>query len=137
MNPVHFQYHDLSQFPLVFARHAQAPKGCAEQWICEMEMLTASEVPYVLVVMQLDAEIDHEDRKQMVRWQTDNMPRLRQKCRGFVAVQPDPQALIRVSKQAEKMSRAFEVPFVVAPDEPGAREAALRLLRGVALGTTR
>ncbi|OZI72092.1 hypothetical protein [Bordetella genomosp. 12] len=131
MNPALFQYHDLSQFPLVLTRHLGAPQGYAQAWIAEMEQLMASPEPFVLVTQDLGAPIAHEDRKQMVQWQTENMHRIRQASRGYVAVKPDISGYERASKQAEKMTRAFDFPFVVVGSMVEARQAAHRLMAGL------
>ncbi|MDQ8032662.1 MAG: hypothetical protein REJ50_11660 [Bordetella sp.] len=128
MTFTHFEYHDLSQFPLVLVRHGHAPQGYAERWIGEMERLLAQPDAFVLIVLDLDTEIAHEDRKAMVQWQTANMARLRERCRGFIAIKQDPSALARTRAQAEKMTRAFGVAFVAAPDLGAARATALALL---------
>ena len=39
MNPDQFFFHDLSQFPIVTARHGGAPLGYSATWIREMELL--------------------------------------------------------------------------------------------------
>lgn len=133
MNPVLFQYHDLTQFPLVLTRHHGAPQGYAEAWVREMEQLVASPEPFVLVTLDLDAPIAHEDRRRMVQWQTENMHRIRRVSRGYVAVKPDISGYERASRQAEKMTRAFDFPFVVVHSMVEARLAARRLMAGLSV----
>ncbi len=36
MNPMLFQYYDLTQFPLVPTRHHGTPQGYAEAWVCRL-----------------------------------------------------------------------------------------------------
>ncbi|AHV94484.1 hypothetical protein [Bordetella holmesii] len=132
MNPDLFQYHDLSQFPLVLTRHFGAPAGYAQIWIKEMEQLVSSPEPFVLVTQDLGTPISHDDRKKMVQWQTENMPRIRQASRGYIAVKPDISGYERACKQAEKMTRAFDFPFVVVNSMVEARAAARRLMAGLA-----
>lgn len=125
-----FQYHDLSQFPLVFTRHRGAAPGYAPAWVREMELLTASTQPFVLITLDMDEPIDHEDRKVMVQWQTENIGRIRQACCGFVAVKPDISGLEKTRQRAEKMTRAFDFPFLVVSGVAEARAEARRLLDG-------
>ncbi|MNQ06799.1 hypothetical protein D3C85_195650 [compost metagenome] len=50
MNHDRFFFHDLSQFPIVTAKHGGAPKGYSASWIREMEMLVDNPRTFVLVV---------------------------------------------------------------------------------------
>ena len=111
-------FHDLSHFPIVTAKHGGAPDGYSASWIREMEMLVNNPQPFVLVVPDMRQEAGHEDRKAMVEWQTTNMPRLRARCRAFIAVERDAEALEKIRKRAEKMARAFDMPFWRSPVPP-------------------
>lgn len=55
-----------------------------------------------MVVPDMRHEAGHDDRKAMIEWQTTNMPRLKARCRAFIAVERDTDALDKVRKQGEK-----------------------------------
>ncbi|KCV59721.1 hypothetical protein ACXXNA_16755 [Bordetella bronchiseptica] len=129
MNQADFRYHDVTGFPLVVARHRDGVPGFAAHWIAEMEQLAGNPAQFVMIVPDLDVEIAHEDRKAMVQWQTGNMARLRECCKGFIAVKPDPSGLARTQAQAEKMTRAFGLPFCAVATLAQAREKARQLLQ--------
>ena len=73
-------------------------------------------------------EAGHEDRKAMVEWQTTNMPRLRARCRAFIAVERDAEALEKIRKRAEKMARAFDMPFLAVASATEAMQCAREVL---------
>ena len=72
-------------------------------------------------------EAGHEDRKAMVEWQTTNMPRLRARCRAFIAVSGTPRRWRR-SASAEKMARAFDMPFLAVASATEAMQCAREVL---------
>jgi len=119
MNRDQFFFHDLSQFPIVTAKHGSAPAGYSSSWIREMEMLVNNPQTFVMVVPDMRQEASHDDRKAMIQWQTSNMARLKARCRAFIAVERDAGALAKIRKRAEKMAHAFGMPFlaVAAPHE--------------------
>ena len=121
-------FHDLSHFPIVTAKHGGAPDGYSASWIREMEMLVNNPQPFVLVVPDMRQEAGHEDRKAMVEWQTTNMPRLRARCRAFIAVERDAEALEKIRKRAEKMARAFDMPFLAVASATEAMQCAREVL---------
>ncbi|KOF54200.1 MULTISPECIES: hypothetical protein [unclassified Achromobacter] len=127
MNPEDFVFHDLSRFPIVTARGGR-PGGYAQGWIREMEMLVDNPCSFVLVVPNLQQDMAQEDRKAMVAWQTENMPRLRARCRAFVGVERNPQAREKTRQRGEKMSRAFGMPFLVVATAEEAVQCARELL---------
>ena len=59
------------------------------------------------------------------------MPRLRARCRAFIAVERDAQALDKLRKRGEKMARAFGLPFL-AVATPGEAVQCARELLGLA-----
>ena len=128
MNRDQFFFHDLSHFPIVTAKHGGAPDGYSASWIREMEMLVNNPQPFVLVVPDMRQEAGHEDRKAMVEWQTTNMPRLRARCRAFIAVERDAEALEKIRKRAEKMARAFDMPFLAVASATEAMQCAREVL---------
>lgn len=128
MNRDQFIFHDLSQFPIVTARHGGAPQGYSATWIREMEMLVANPQAFVMVVPDMRLEAAHEDRKAMIEWQTANMPRLKARCRAFIAVERDAQALEQIRKRGEKMARAFGMPFLAVATAGEAVQCARELL---------
>ena len=91
-----------------------------------MEMLVNNPQPFVLVVPDMRQEAGHEDRKAMVEWQTTNMPRLRARCRAFIAVERDAEALEKIRKRAEKMARAFDMPFLAVASATEAMQCAAK-----------
>ena len=127
MNRDQFFFHDLSHFPIVTAKHG-GPDGYSASWIREMEMLVNNPQPFVLVVPDMRQEAGHEDRKAMVEWQTTNMPRLRARCRAFIAVERDAEALEKIRKRAEKMARAFDMPFLAVASATEAMQCAREVL---------
>jgi hypothetical protein len=126
MNRDHFFFHDLSRFPIVTAKHGGAPKGYAATWIREMEMLVDNPQSFVMVVPDMRQEAGHDDRKAMIEWQ--NMPRLKARCRAFIAVEREPQALDKIRKRGEKMARAFGMPFLAVATPAEALQCARELL---------
>ena len=103
------------------------PDGYSASWIREMEMLVNNPQPFVLVVPDMRQEAGHEDRKAMVEWQTTNMPRLRARCRAFIAVERDAEALEKIRKRAE-MARAFDMPFLAVASATEAMQCAREVL---------
>jgi len=73
-------------------------------------------------------EAGHDDRKAMVEWQTTNMPRLKARCRAFIAVECEPDALDKMRKRGEKMARAFGMPFLAVATANEAMQCARELL---------
>lgn len=102
MNHDQFFFHDLSQFPIVTARHGGAPLGYSAAWIREMELLVENPRTFVMVVPDTRHEAAHEDRRAMIEWQTANMSRLRARCRAFIAVERDAQALASCASAAKR-----------------------------------
>lgn len=105
MNRDQFFFHDLSHFPIVTAKHGSAPAGYSASWIREMEMLVDNPQTFVMVVPDMRTEASHDDRKAMIDWQTTNMPRLKARCRAFIAVERDAGALDKIRKRGEKIDR--------------------------------
>ncbi len=128
MNRDQFFFHDLSQFPIVTAKHGGAPKGYSASWIREMELLVNNPQTFVMVVPDMRHEAGHDDRKAMIEWQTTNMLRLKARCRAFIAVERDTDALDKVRKQGEKMARAFGMPFLAVATPGEAMQCARELL---------
>ncbi|EHK67186.1 hypothetical protein [Achromobacter arsenitoxydans] len=128
MNHEQFFFHDLSQFPIVTSRHGSAPLGYSASWIREMELLVDNPRTFVMVVPDMRIEASHEDRKAMIEWQTVNMPRLKARCRAFIAVERDAQALDKIRKRGEKMARAFGMPFLAVATAGEAVQCARELL---------
>nr|WP_312478301.1 hypothetical protein [Achromobacter ruhlandii] len=128
MNRDQFFFHDLSQFPIVTARHGSAPAGYSASWIREMEMLVDNPQTFVMVVPDMRSEASHDDRKAMIEWQTSNMPRLKARCRAFIAVERDAGALDKIRKRGEKMARAFGMPFLAVATPHEAVQCARELL---------
>jgi hypothetical protein len=128
MNREQFFFHDLSQFPIVTARHGNAPDGYSATWIREMEMLVENPQTFVLVVPEMRQEAGHADRKAMIEWQTANLPRLKARCRAFIAVESDAEALDKIRKRGEKMTRAFGMPFLAVATTGQATQCARELL---------
>lgn len=134
MNPEKFFFHDLSRFPIVTARHGGAPQGYSASWIREMEMLVDNPRTFVMVVPDMRQEAGHDDRKAMIEWQTANMPRLKARCRAFIAVERDPESLDKIRKRGEKMARAFGMPFLAVATAGEAVQCARELLGQVGPG---
>jgi len=128
MNRDQFFFHDLSHFPIVTAKHGGAPAGYSASWIREMEMLLDNPQTFVMVVPDMRQEAGHDDRKAMVEWQTTNMPRLKARCRAFIAVEREPDALDKMRKRGEKMARAFGMPFLAVATANEAMQCARELL---------
>jgi hypothetical protein len=128
MNHDQFFFHDLSQFPIVTSRHGGAPLGYSASWIREMEMLVDNPRTFVMVVPDMQQEAAHEDRKAMIEWQTVNMTRLKARCRAFIAVERDAQALDKIRKRGEKMAHAFGMPFLAVATTGEAVQCARELL---------
>lgn len=128
MNPEKFFFHDLSRFPIVTSRHGGAPQGYSASWIREMEMLVDNPQTFVMVVPDMRQEAGHDDRKAMIEWQTANMPRLKARCRAFIAVERDPESLDKIRKRGEKMARAFGMPFLAVATASEAVQCARELL---------
>jgi hypothetical protein len=128
MNRDQFFFHDLSRFPIVTAKHGGAPTGYSASWIREMEMLVDNPQTFVMVVPDMRQEASHDDRKAMVEWQTTNMPRLKARCRAFIAVEREPHALDKIRKRGEKMARAFGMPFLAVATANEAMQCARELL---------
>ncbi|WP_313624876.1 hypothetical protein [Achromobacter sp.] len=128
MNHDHFFFHDLSQFPIVTARHGSAPQGYSASWIREMELLVDNPRTFVMVVPDMQIEAAHEDRKAMIEWQTANMPRLKARCRAFIAVERDAGSLEKLRKRGEKMAHAFGMPFLAVATPGEAVQCARELL---------
>ncbi|SEJ84353.1 hypothetical protein [Achromobacter sp. NFACC18-2] len=128
MNPDQFFFHDLTHFPIVTARHDGAQPGYSTGWIREMEWLVENPHSFVMVVPDMRHEAAHEDRKAMIAWQTANLPRLRARCRAFIGVERDPAARDTLRKRAEKMSRAFGLPFLTVATPGEALQCARELL---------
>lgn len=128
MNHDQFFFHDLSQFPIVTARHGGAPLGYSAAWIREMELLVENPRTFVMVVPDTRQEAAHEDRRAMIEWQTANMSRLRARCRAFIAVERNAQALDKLRKRGEKMARAFGLPFLAVATPGEAVQCARELL---------
>lgn len=128
MNPEKFFFHDLSQFPIVTSKHGGAPDGYSASWIREMEMLVDNPQSFVMVVPDMRQEAGQADRKAMIEWQTANMPRLKARCRAFIAVEGNADALDKIRKRGEKMTRAFGVPFLAVATVGQAAQCARELL---------
>ncbi|MGV2861255.1 hypothetical protein [Achromobacter sp. ESBL13] len=128
MNRDHFFFHDLSRFPIVTAKHGGAPDGYSASWIREMEMLVDNPQSFVMVMPDMRMEAGHDDRKAMIDWQTRNMQRLKARCRAFIAVEREPDALDRIRKRGEKMARAFGMPFLAVATSAEALQCARELL---------
>lgn len=60
--------------------------------------------------------------------ETSNMPRLKARCRAFIAVERDAAALDKIRKRGEKMARAFGIPFLAVATPHGAVQCAHELL---------
>ncbi|MNL62244.1 hypothetical protein D3C87_1862490 [compost metagenome] len=93
-----------------------------------MEMLVDNPRTFVLVVPDMRQEAAHDDRKAMIAWQTANMPRLKARCRAFIAVERDTEALDKIRKRGEKMARAFGMPFLAVATAGEALQCARELL---------
>lgn len=128
MNRDHFFFHDLSRFPIVTAKHGGAPAGYSASWIREMEMLVDNPQSFVMVMPDMRMEAGHDDRKAMIDWQTRNMQRLKARCRAFIAVEREPDALNRIRQRGEKMARAFGMPFLAVATSAEALQCARELL---------
>ncbi|MDX3986571.1 MAG: hypothetical protein QHC88_15060 [Achromobacter sp.] len=128
MNRDHFFFHDLSRFPIVTAKHGGAPAGYSASWIREMEMLVDNPQSFVIVMPDMRMEAGHDDRKAMIDWQTRNMQRLKARCRAFIAVEREPDALNRIRQRGEKMARAFGMPFLAVATSAEALQCARELL---------
>ncbi|MBO1111053.1 hypothetical protein [Bordetella petrii] len=114
MNRDAYALHDLTHFPVVLTRRPSVAQGAVHTWTREMEMLAASQTPFVLVGTDLNVDMAPADRRDMVAWQALNMARLRRCCAGFISIVPDP--------------RAFGLPFVAVPTLAQARDRARELL---------
>ena len=56
------------------------------------------------------------------------MPRLKARCRAFIAVESDAEALDKLRKRGEKMARAFGMPFLAVATAGQATQCARELL---------
>ena len=121
-------FHDLSHFPIVTAKHGGAPDGYSASWIREMEMLVNNPQPFVLVVPTCGRK---PDTKTARRWWNGRRRTCRDcaaRCRAFIAVERDAEALEKIRKRAEKMARAFDMPFLAVASATEAMQCAREVL---------
>ncbi|MCJ2188838.1 hypothetical protein [Novosphingobium beihaiensis] len=125
-----FDFHDVSDFPLVRLSGRGLPVGHGAQLTSELSALLAQGRPFALIFLDTAENPDHADRKALMQWLKRNKKELAVRCRGIVSVEP--KRVIRIAKraQAAAMMAAFGINMKFAADRPGAEALALGLLAG-------
>lgn len=124
-----FILHDVSQFPLVWARDEAAVPGYAGQWRQEMDTLLDHGQPYVLIHGPHQHEEIHEDRKQRGLWLKHNKLALQRVCLALIRYEPDPEQRARIQAMAHIAIQAFGIAHEVLATREQAEAAARRHTR--------
>lgn len=123
-----FVIHDLSRFPLVWARAGVTAPGYAGQWEREMVALLSIAKPFVMIYGESPDEETHEDRKQRGLWLKHNKAVLTQYCKVMIGIEPDPLKMVTLKAQFEMATKAFGIPGDVVETEDEAVALAHHLL---------
>jgi len=107
-----FMHHDISEFPLVWARH-DAPETHPDVWIAEMEDLLGRGQCFVLLV-DMNAQTGSMDRQAQMTWQMTNLEELKRLCLAFIAIERDPVALEKLQHRSARMQEKLGLRFRAA-----------------------